>query len=163
SPGRSRAACRVCRERRLASLSRSEGPMASPRTGRPRLDVAGARAMRVPRGVRVVSLALIAATLVSLVVVIGEVAPRLVALAEPPRQTRYARDSMNPGLYRLDDAAGYMMAPYYEGSLHGADFDQIFETNSRGLRDRELEAKQPGEFRIVVLGDSFVMGAEVAV
>jgi len=37
----------------------------------------------------------------------------------------------------------------------------LIETNSFGLRDDELGAKAPDEFRILVLGDSVTMGSEV--
>ena len=53
------------------------------------------------------------------------------------------------------------MVANYHGRLHTADFDQTFETNARGLRGPDPGNKSPGEFRIVVLGDGFVMGAEV--
>jgi lysophospholipase L1-like esterase len=92
-----------------------------------------------------------------LVLLVGEIVPRLIALP----QAIYARDTANPGLYQLDDLAGYVMVARYGGRLHSADFDQTFMTNDRGLRGANPDNKAPGEFRIVVLGDSFVMGAEV--
>jgi lysophospholipase L1-like esterase len=95
--------------------------------------------------------------------ILAEVLVRLIALPAAIEQATYARDSANPGLYELDAGAGYTMVPSYRGRLHGADFDQSFETNSQGLRGNEVSVKQPGEFRIVVLGDSFVLGAEVPV
>src|SRR5262249_53748194 len=86
-----------------------------------------------------------------------------IALPETLHEATYARDTANPGIYQLDSAAGYVMVPNYHGRLHGVDFDQSFDTNSRGMRDGEVGTKAPGEFRIVVIGDSFVMGAEVPV
>src|SRR5207302_2756194 len=47
------------------------------------------------------------------------------------------------------------------GRVSGLDFDQTFQTNARGLRGPDLGPKAPGEFRIVVLGDSIVFGGQV--
>jgi lysophospholipase L1-like esterase len=102
-------------------------------------------------------------SVVVFIAILAELLFRLMALPSALEQAMYARDSSNPGLYRLDAMAGYVMVPNYRGRLHGADFDQPLETNDRGLRGPEIGPKQAGEFRIVVLGDSFVLGAEVPV
>lgn len=83
-------------------------------------------------------------------------------VAELPGRLARAR-TVEKGLYRLDDAAGYVMVPGFSGRLATQEFDQPYRTNSLGLRGPELPAaKPPGEFRIVVLGDSFTFGGQVA-
>jgi lysophospholipase L1-like esterase len=90
-------------------------------------------------------------------VVLGEAIPRLSVL---PAQLAEAR-TVQTGLFVADDAAGYIMRPHYTGRVSGLDFDQTFQTNARGLRGPDLGPKAPGEFRIVVLGDSIVFGGQV--
>jgi hypothetical protein len=54
--------------------------------------------------------------------------------------------------------------PYYEGKMHSdGDFDITFTTNNRGMRgpgDCQYQ-KNPGIFRIAVMGDSFTFGVGV--
>jgi len=89
--------------------------------------------------------------------VVAESIPRLLEL---PDRLAIGR-TVGSGLYVLDDAAGYVMQPGYVGRWSGVDYDQSFQTNGRGLRGPELEPKQPGQFRIVVIGDSMVFGGQV--
>jgi lysophospholipase L1-like esterase len=89
--------------------------------------------------------------------VVAESIPRLLEL---PDRLAIGR-TVGSGLYVLDDAAGYVMQPGYVGRWSGVDYDQSFRTNGRGLRGPELEPKQPGQFRIVVIGDSMVFGGQV--
>ncbi|MBI4494441.1 MAG: SGNH/GDSL hydrolase family protein [Chloroflexi bacterium] len=65
------------------------------------------------------------------------------------------------GLYRLDPDAGYAMNPNARLRLVTAEYDQVLETNSRGLVGPELPAKAGDEFRVVVLGDSYTVGSQV--
>jgi lysophospholipase L1-like esterase len=88
---------------------------------------------------------------------LGEAFPRL---AELPMHLADARTAQT-GLFVPDEAAGYVMRPHFTGRLSGLDFDQQFQTNARGLRGPDLPPKVPGEFRIVVLGDSIVFGGQV--
>jgi len=81
-------------------------------------------------------------------------------IAELPTQLAKHRNRLTD-IYVLDPAAGYVTRPGYDGRLSDVDFDQPFQTNSRGLRGGEVGLKQPGEFRIVVLGDSMVFGGQV--
>jgi len=62
------------------------------------------------------------------------------------------------GLYRLDPATGWTLAPGFSGRLHRPDFDIRLEVNRDGLRDRTFGARTPGTRRIFGLGDSFAFG-----
>jgi lysophospholipase L1-like esterase len=66
------------------------------------------------------------------------------------------------GLYILDSAAGYVMGPNLCIRLRTNEYDQVLRTNSRGMVGPEVPtSKAPGEFRIVVLGDSYTVGGQV--
>jgi lysophospholipase L1-like esterase len=89
--------------------------------------------------------------------VIGEATPRL---AELPLRLAESK-AVETGLFMTDDAAGYVMQAHFKGRVAGLDFDQKFETNGQGLRGAEVQPKQAGEFRVVVLGDSIAFGGQV--
>jgi lysophospholipase L1-like esterase len=72
------------------------------------------------------------------------------------------RRTVMANLYQLDAAAGYVFRPEYDGRLSTLEYDQTFHTNAHGLRGPDLGPKAAGEFRLVVLGDSMVFGAQVA-
>ena len=66
------------------------------------------------------------------------------------------------GLYILDPDAGYVMRPNTCVRLKTTEYDEVLKTNSLGMVGPELPAtKPPGEFRIVVLGDSYTVGGQV--
>ncbi|HEX8966293.1 MAG TPA: SGNH/GDSL hydrolase family protein [Chloroflexota bacterium] len=66
------------------------------------------------------------------------------------------------GLYVLDATAGYSMRPNTCVRLKTSEYDGILRTNGRGMVGPDLPAvKPPGEFRIVVLGDSYAVGGQV--
>jgi hypothetical protein len=90
-------------------------------------------------------------------VALGEAIPRAFEL---PRALAERRTVM-ANLYQLDDAAGYVFRPDYDARLSTLEYDHSFHTNARGLRGPDLGPKEPGEFRLVVLGDSIVFGAQV--
>src|SRR3954453_10041538 len=57
---------------------------------------------------------------------------------------------------------GFFHRPGASGWIETPEFTSYVSINSHGLRDREIEpAKPAGDFRIMVLGDSFVEGAQV--
>jgi lysophospholipase L1-like esterase len=66
------------------------------------------------------------------------------------------------GLFVLDPVAGYAMQPNVCVRLKTSEYDQVLVTNSRGEVGPEVPpAKQSGEYRIVVLGDSYTAGGQV--
>ncbi|HEV7566625.1 MAG TPA: hypothetical protein VGO31_11765 [Microbacteriaceae bacterium] len=66
------------------------------------------------------------------------------------------------GLYELDPAAGYVMQPETCVRLRSTEYDGILRTNRTGLVGPEIGASKPaGEFRIVILGDSYAVGGQV--
>lgn len=103
------------------------------------------------------SVSVLGFVLLIVLLTLGEIVPRLFELPESLARQR----TVQGGMAQLDDVAGYVLRPFYRGRVSMLDFDEPFETNSRGLRGPELGPKQPGEFRIVVLGDSEIFGLGV--
>src|SRR5688500_8644599 len=59
---------------------------------------------------------------------------------------------------------GFFHRPGASGWIETPEFTSYVSFNSRGLRDREIELpKPPGGYRVLVLGDSVVEGAQVPV
>lgn len=57
---------------------------------------------------------------------------------------------------------GFFHRPGASGWIEAEEFTSFVAINSRGLRDREIEpAKPPSGYRVLMLGDSFVEGAQV--
>lgn len=76
---------------------------------------------------------------------------------------------MLPGLYNLatfqryHPIYGFFHQPGARGWVRSEEFTAYVQVNSRGLRDRETQIPKPaGTYRIILLGDSFVEGAQVA-
>jgi lysophospholipase L1-like esterase len=66
------------------------------------------------------------------------------------------------GLYVLDATAGYVMRQSTCVRLKTTEYDGILRTNSRSIVGPEVSATKPaGEFRVVVLGDSYAVGGQV--
>ncbi len=65
------------------------------------------------------------------------------------------------GLYRADPELGHVLAPHVDGVSRSPEWEVPVRTNALGLRDIELGPKAPGEWRLLVLGDSFTFGAGV--
>lgn len=68
--------------------------------------------------------------------------------------------------WRHDELLGWSLEPNARGRYTGPrpfpiEFDSAIETNSLGLRGPEIGAREPGELRVLLLGDSFVAGFEV--
>ncbi len=91
-------------------------------------------------------------------------------LAELPASAAVATECLGAGsvlsgqkgLFRLDAASGFAMRPDTCVHLRSAEYDQVLRTNSRGFVGPEVPSPKPaGEFRIVVLGDSYTAGGQV--
>jgi lysophospholipase L1-like esterase len=66
------------------------------------------------------------------------------------------------GLYLVDRGAGYVMRPETCVRLKTPEYDGVLKTNSLGMVGPELPVTKPaGEFRVVVLGDSYTVGGQV--
>jgi lysophospholipase L1-like esterase len=101
------------------------------------------------------------------VATIAEIALRLNTLREsaasdPRCAGADTAQSSQKGMYVLDPAAGYTMRANLCVRLRTPEYDEVVRTNSRGFVGPEVpSSKQPGELRIVVLGDSFAVGGQV--
>ncbi|MBV9897481.1 MAG: hypothetical protein JO020_25260 [Chloroflexi bacterium] len=66
------------------------------------------------------------------------------------------------GLFRLDAQSGFAMRPNLCVRLRSPEYDQVLRTNGHGFVGPDVPpVKPPGEFRIVVLGDSYTAGGQV--
>lgn len=64
-------------------------------------------------------------------------------------------------LFMADPAIGYRLKPGVSTRFETSEFVTDIRINAAGTRDDEIGPKGPGEFRIVVLGDSLVMAVQV--
>lgn len=64
-------------------------------------------------------------------------------------------------LFMSDTRMGYRLRPGARTRFRTASFETDIAINSSGTRDEEIGPKQPGERRIVVLGDSIVLSVQV--
>ena len=102
-----------------------------------------------------------------LVALVGEIVVRLAdlrwtQLSHPECLGAQAILNGQKGLFRIDADAGYTMRPNACVLLRSREYDEVLLTNSHGLVGPELPpSKPPGEFRIVVLGDSYTVGGQV--
>jgi lysophospholipase L1-like esterase len=55
---------------------------------------------------------------------------------------------------------GYVMRPGFQGTFR-QDYEDHFEINSLGLRDRDYGDRAPGTLRVLAVGDSYTFGAGV--
>lgn len=87
----------------------------------------------------------------------------LVAVAKLTRM-RYKVERDSPrqvpmGLMQRDTYCGFCHVPGYIGYHRRIpDFDVLVRINSLGLRNDEIPAREPDEYRVLVLGDSFTAG-----
>ena len=102
-----------------------------------------------------------------LVALVGEIVVRIAdlrwtQLTHPECLGAQAILTGQKGLFRIDPDAGYIMRPNACVLLRSREYDEVLLTNSRGLVGPDLPATKPaGEFRIVVLGDSYTVGGQV--
>jgi lysophospholipase L1-like esterase len=65
------------------------------------------------------------------------------------------------GLFVLDAQAGYVMRSDTCVRLKTSEYDGVLKTNAQGMVGPVVGPKAPGEFRIVVIGDSYTVGGQV--
>ena len=66
------------------------------------------------------------------------------------------------GLFTGDPSIGYRLKPGARTRFNTSEFDTEIAINNAGVRDVEdIEAKPPGEKRILILGDSLVLSVQV--
>jgi hypothetical protein len=99
----------------------------------------------------------------TLALVAGEmvvrVFPPLALRARALRDVTQRRVEVHPrGMYRMDGEFCWTLTPGFVGRFVRPAFDIEIRANRLGLRDHEPEAKAPGTFRILGLGDSFAFG-----
>jgi len=81
----------------------------------------------------------------------------MVRIGAPQLTYRFPR-----GLFTNDDAVAYRLTPGFEGRLKTPEYRTDVHVNAQGLRDDAVpEVKRDDEFRVLMLGDSFVMGVGV--
>jgi hypothetical protein len=109
-----------------------------------------------PKPRRVSALARVSVVVASLIITL--VACEVAARTLFPPVPKFLDDRLvASGYYAPDPVLGWRPRPNVAGRYQR--FDATFQTNSRGLRDREYPlARRPGVARIVVLGDSFTWG-----
>lgn len=105
--------------------------------------------------------ALLAAASLALACGVAEVSLRLAGYA-----ALYEVYSKPEVFWRYDERLGWSLEPGARGSYVGPrpfpiEFDTTVEINSFGVRGPEFGPRQPGELRVLVLGDSVVAGLEV--
>ena len=61
-------------------------------------------------------------------------------------------------MYVANKDIGYSLAPGFKGNYKTPEFKINISINSEGLRDHEYKEKKKNEYRVLVLGDSFVFG-----
>jgi lysophospholipase L1-like esterase len=103
----------------------------------------------------------------ALVASLGELGLRVEALrnsayADPRCGGSDVAQLSQKGLYVPDPLAGYVMRANMCVRLRTTEYDQVLRTNTQGIVGPEVAStKAPGEFRIVVLGDSYIVGGQV--
>jgi hypothetical protein len=81
-------------------------------------------------------------------------------LAPQPLTAAFAFDTGNESIHRLDSTLGFVLRA---GISEPFIFGTHVRTSALGLRDHEYGPKQPGEFRVLSLGDSYAFGFGVEI
>ncbi len=103
---------------------------------------------------RIVKLGLFVGIQLVLFVVLLEIVGRV---ADPLGISYYPDTARYLDTMIKEEPIGYRNRPGLKGRYHGA----TYTINSIGLRNEEIPAKEPNEFRILMLGDSVVFGLGV--
>lgn len=109
------------------------------------------------------ALANLALALVALAVTLAAAEGLLRVLGYSAIYDVYSRPSL---FWRYDSLLGWSHEPGASGTYVGPrpfpiEFESEVRLNALGLRGPELEAREPGEYRVLLLGDSLVAGFEV--
>ncbi|MBI4552000.1 MAG: hypothetical protein HY710_07040 [Candidatus Latescibacteria bacterium] len=67
-----------------------------------------------------------------------------------------------PAVYESHPRLGHVMRPNASGVYRTGEFEVVIRTNADGFRGPHYGPKRASTFRVVELGDSFTLGAEVA-
>ncbi len=62
------------------------------------------------------------------------------------------------GMFKADSTKGYQLAPMFKGRMRREEYDVLIEINSIGLRERVLSEFKEDATKILIVGDSFVIG-----
>lgn len=62
------------------------------------------------------------------------------------------------GMYAANPRAGYVLNPGFNGSIKREEFTQYFRVNDKSFRGKDYSPKNPGTYRILLLGDSYAFG-----
>jgi len=74
------------------------------------------------------------------------------------------RELPNVGRHAYDEDLGHVYVPSYSQTLQNREWRQEWRSNAQGVRaDRDFGPKPAGVIRIVIVGDSFTVGDQVAV
>jgi hypothetical protein len=66
-------------------------------------------------------------------------------------------------IYKPDSVVGYIYEPNSTTYEKGKEYNALYRINGVGLRDRDYGAKDPGKFRVLLLGDSFSVSHGLAI
>ena len=58
-------------------------------------------------------------------------------------------------IFKADPIVGFTYQPNASTYEKGREYNALFQINSLGLRDREYGPRKPGDFRVMLVGDSF--------
>ena len=73
-----------------------------------------------------------------------------------------APDFSDPDLYVSDPTLLLVPNPGYTGRLRTIEYEADVRINSRGIRGPEVAEREPGELRLLAVGDSFTLAVQVA-
>ena len=83
--------------------------------------------------------------------------------SELTKKLKYVRKELanyhHPDVGDYDNDLGWELRPNSKDRALTSDYDVIYKINSKGIRDKEIPYRKPrGQFRILALGESTVMG-----
>lgn len=101
-----------------------------------------------PKGIRFLLFAFLTSFIFFLILLAGmEVILRILGIGSPP-------SVLNPTIFQPDPVLGVVLKPGWRGVFAGVDV----AVNSSGMRGPEIPPRKKGQYRILLVGDSFVFG-----